>query len=470
MITKRKSITKANKTRKYGGGFLSNITSIFKKNNNTNNVPISQNPKTNIVQSMSDKSTKITNPLLKINNTIEKIDKTTENISDISSSVKNITGLNAISQTDVIINPIHSIAHHIAEIVKIHPIGSLLIGTLLFVKKLQELYKNHQTMVIFLTQVSSIIENSYRLNELIDKINEIMVIYTFNNQDYQDNYNTLLLLEQDSLTNTNVESETKEKTLFNELLTSANDKKNSFRSSVKQIEFNNLDKFIEPDIEIKKQLTLRIAEINKYLLTIATNDMLASLKNDISIQKSGLVNLVLNEIKSRDKRFKWLRNKKRDWDRANSMGPVMRKLNDDLIMMNSLFILVKFQMDFTMDYYKNQNIPSAEWNKLWKLITSFREYTFYMIPNDVFLTIQNITDALSNETSKVAVELLAGIVDDIKDEENNTIQMETLNQQPEISEQNEPMFAETAFGGKKTRRVKNRRKYKKYKSSISKRV
>ena len=48
--------------------------------------------------------------------------------------------------------------------------------------------------------------------------------------------------------------------------------------------------------------------------------------------------------------------------------------------------------------------------------------------------------------------------------------METLNQQPEISEQNEPMFAETAFGGKKTRRVKNRRKYKKCKSSVSRRV
>ena len=322
------------------------------------------------------------------------------------------------------LDPIKSVIHNVSEIIKTNPIGYLIVGTLLFVKKLKDLYRNHQQIVGFLTQVETILENSYRLNELIDKINEMMVIYTFNNQEYKNKYEELFNLEKEIL-NTNNDNSLKElnikkKELFNGLLETANNNKQQYRAQVSDVQFDDLSKYIEPNKLIKQQLTEKIAEINKYLLGIATNDMLKTLSADMNIIKSGLIRLVNDEIELRNKkRFKWVRDRKRDWDRVNSRDSIMRKLNDDLIMMNSLFILVKFQMDFTLEYYKNKNLSPEEWNTLWKLITSFKEYTSYMIPSEVFMTIKYVNDLMEfneAESKKAIMEL------------GELIEMENLNE------------------------------------------
>ena len=429
--------------------------------------PISANSQTSEVKNKTLKSVvvetnKVGEPVLKGVEVIQKIDENKKNLDKIS---------NLSSNLSVFINPLESVVHNVTEIIKIHPIGYLIIGTLLFVKKLKELYRNHQQIVSFLIQVEIIVENSYRLNELIDKINEMMVIYSFNKEEYKNTYNELFELEKEILNNKDEDTlrrlVLKEKELYDGLLDTANNAKKKYRSGLNTIEFDNLDKFIEPNKLIKEQLTLRIAEINKYLLSIATNDMLNTLKSDVNINKSGLIRLVLDEIKSREKRFKWLRDRKRDWDRVNNRDSIMRKLNDDLIMMNSLFILIKFQMDFTLDYYKNKNISPEEWNALWKLITSFKEYTSYMIPSEVFMTINYINSIMESNIvdAKNAVMALGDVINELNEEDDQMIEMKTLNETEE--DINELQLYETSLGGKnkklKTRKLKTRKLKNKYK-------
>jgi len=395
-------------------------------------------------------SDKVAEPILKGVDIIEKIDDKRETLAKISSSLQ----------------PIESIVHNVTEIIKLHPIGHLIIGTLLFVKKLKDLYSNHQQIVAFLTQVESILENSYRLNELIDKINEMMVIYTFNNEEYKNKYNQLFDLEKEIL-NTKNDNDIlkqlvlKKNELFDGLLETANNTKQKYRSQLSSVEFDNLDKFIEPNKLIKEQLTIKIADINKYLLSIATNDMLKALASDMNINKSGLIRLVNDEIELRKKRKNtWLKDRIKDWNRVNSRDSIMRKLNDDLIMMNSLFILVKFQMDFTLEYYKNKNISQEEWNTLWKLITSFKEYTSYMIPSEVFMTIKYVNDLMEfneAESKKAIMDLGDIIMSEVNDENNEMIQMENLNESNEAINE-EPNIEETSIGGKnKTRKFKPRK-------------
>jgi hypothetical protein len=393
---------------------------------------------------------KVGEPVLKGVEVIQKIEENKKTLDKIGNLSSNLSGF---------INPLESVVHNVSQIIKIHPIGHLLVGTLLFVKKLKDLYRDHQQIVIFLTQVETIVENSYRLNELIDKINEIMVIYSFNNEEYKNKYNELFDLEKQILNNKDDDTLRRlvlqEKALYDGLLATATNTKEKYRSGLSTIEFDNLDKFIEPNKLIKEQLTVRIAEINKYLLGIATNDMLNTLKSDINMNKSGLIRLVLDEIKSREKRFKWLKDRKRDWDRVNNRDSIMRKLNDDLIMMNSLFILVKFQMDFTLEYYKNKNISPEEWNTLWKLVTSFKEYTSYMIPGEVFMTIHSINAIMESETvdSKNAVMALGDAINELNKEDEQMIEMKSL----EMKSLNEPVepyeerINETTLGGKKRR-------------------
>jgi hypothetical protein len=173
--------------------------------------------------------------------------------------------------------------------------------------------------------------------------------------------------------------------------------------------------------------------------------------------------LVLDEIKSREKRFKWLRDRKRDWDRVNNRWMIMRKLNDDLIIMNSLFILIKFQLDFTIEYYKTKSISPEEWNTLWKLMTSFKEYTSYMIPNEVFMTIKTINDIMDAEIgeSKNAVIALGDIINELNDEEDQLmVEMKSLNEHQDEPTEAEKTVEETSLGGKnrrsKTRKLKNK--------------
>jgi len=402
-------------------------------------------------------SDKVAEPVLKSVDVVEKINENTKTLDRIGS---------VSSSSDSVINPLESIVRGVTELIKIHPLGHLIISTLLFIKKLKDLYKNHQQIVEFLTQVEVIVENSYRLNELIDKINEMMVIYTFNNEEYKNKYKDLFELEKQILNNKDDDSlrqlNLKEKELFDGLLATAINNKKSFRSNLNRIEFDNLDKFIEPNKLIKEQLTIRIAEINKYLLSIATNSMLETLKTDTNINKSGLIRLVLDEIKSREKRFKWLRDRKRDWDRVNNRWMIMRKLNDDLIIMNSLFILIKFQLDFTIEYYKTKSISPEEWNTLWKLMTSFKEYTSYMIPNEVFMTIKTINDIMDAEIaeSKNAVIALGDIINELNDEEDQLmVEMKSLNEPQDEPSEAEKTVEETSLGGKnrrgKTRKLKN---------------
>jgi hypothetical protein len=388
---------------------------------------------------------KVGEPVLKGVEVIQKIEENKKTLDKIGNLSSNLSGF---------INPLESVVHIVSQIIKIHPIGHLLVGTLLFVKKLKDLYRDHQQIVIFLTQVETIVENSYRLNELVDKINEIMVIYSFNNEEYKNKYNELFDLEKQILNNKDDDTLRRlvlqEKALYDGLLATATNTKEKYRSGLSTIEFDNLDKFIEPNKLIKEQLTVRIAEINKYLLGIATNDMLNTLKSDINMNKSGLIRLVLDEIKSREKRFKWLKDRKRDWDRVNNRDSIMRKLNDDLIMMNSLFILVKFQMDFTLEYYKNKNISPEEWNTLWKLVTSFKEYTSYMIPGEVFMTIHSINAIMESETvdSKNAVMALGDAINELNKEDEQMIEMKSLNEPVEPYEER---INETTLGGKKRR-------------------
>ena len=478
-----------------GGGFFD-----FFKSKNPNvppsepaSLPVPVNPnsipvkKESLLGKVVVKATdKIASPLLDKVDTLKKIDNADKIIGNIDSTVNpivskvndvtKVVGLNIQSGQDEISNfskklddlsskldPIKSVIHNVSEIIKTNPIGYLIVGTLLFVKKLKDLYRNHQQIVGFLTQVETILENSYRLNELIDKINEMMVIYTFNNQEYKNKYEELFNLEKEIL-NTNNDNSLKElnikkKELFNGLLETANNNKQQYRAQVSDVQFDDLSKYIEPNKLIKQQLTEKIAEINKYLLGIATNDMLKTLSADMNIIKSGLIRLVNDEIELRNKkRFKWVRDRKRDWDRVNSRDSIMRKLNDDLIMMNSLFILVKFQMDFTLEYYKNKNLSPEEWNTLWKLITSFKEYTSYMIPSEVFMTIKYVNDLMEfneAESKKAIMEL------------GELIEMENLNEfgeatQEESNEDNEsiegPGIEETPIGGKnKTRKNKTRK-------------
>jgi len=414
-------------------------------------------------------------PLKKLN---YKPVKATEVINPLLTTTKGVNKAASIIPTNSsgkIVKQLETVIHSAAEILKTHPVGYLLVGTLLFIKKLRDLYKNHKYVVEFITQVETIVENSYRLNELIDKVNEMMIIYTFNNEAYITNYDRLFDLEKQILENKNntvsQSLESEEKELFDSLLYTANNNKIKYRSEIKTIDFDNLDKFIEPNKLIKQQLTVRIAEINKYLLSIATNDMLNILKSDININKSGLIRLVLDEISSREKRrFKWLRNKKLYWYRANNLESIMRKLNDDLIMMNSLFILVKFQMDFNLEYYKNQNISTDEWNKLWKLITSFKEYTSYMIPSEVFMTINNLDDIIKSDISdsKEAVSALASAVNELNNEEEQ--EESALNKN--VEDLNEGIDVVTGGGKNKHRRIKTRKikKRKSYKKKNSKRL
>jgi hypothetical protein len=302
-----------------------------------------------------------------------------------------------------------------------------------------------------------------------------MVIYTFNNEEYKNKYNELFDLEKEILNTKNDDTlkqlGSKKIELFDELLEAANNTKQKYRSELSSVEFDNLDKFIEPNKLIKEQLTIKIADINKYLLSIATNDMLKALTSDMNINKSGLIRLVNDEIELRKKRKNtWLKDRIKDWNRVNSRDSIMRKLNDDLIMMNSLFILVKFQMDFTLEYYKNKNISPEEWNTLWKLITSFKEYTSYMIPSEVFMTIKYVNDIIESDavnSKKAIMDLGDVIMSEVNDETNEMIQMENLNESNEpINE--EPTMEETSVGGKnkmrkfktrklKTRKIKNRK-------------
>ena len=441
-----------------GGGFFD----FFKGNKNKNvsgsapvSVPVSAPPQVKnatLKKVVVVGSDKVAEPILKGVDIIEKIDEKRETLAKISSSIK----------------PIESILHNVTEIIKLHPIGHLIIGTLLFVKKLKDLYSNHQQIVAFLTQVETILENSYRLNELVDKINEMMVIYTFNNEEYKKKYNELFDLEKEILNTKNdndilKQLDSKKNELFNGLLETANNTKQKYRSELSSVEFDNLDKFIEPNKLIKEQLTIKIADINKYLLSIATNDMLKALTSDMNINKSGLIRLVNDEIELRKKRKNtWLKDRIKDWNRVNSRDSIMRKLNDDLIMMNSLFILVKFQMDFTLEYYKNKNISPEEWNTLWKLITSFKEYTSYMIPSEVFMTIKYVNDIIESDavnSKKAIMDLGDVIMSEVNDETNEMIQMENLNEsnQP-INE--EPTMEETSVGGKNKKHTLIRRKLK----------
>jgi hypothetical protein len=142
-----------------GGGFFD----FFKSNKNKNvsvpvsapvSAPLSAPPpvKNATLKKVVVGSDKVAEPLLKGVDIIEKIDEKRETLAKISSSLK----------------PLESIVHNVTEIIKLHPIGHLIIGTLLFVKKLKDLYSNHQQIVAFLTQVETILENSYRLNERND--------------------------------------------------------------------------------------------------------------------------------------------------------------------------------------------------------------------------------------------------------------------------------------------------------------
>ena len=385
----------------------------------------------------------------KISNVSDKIDSVKNIEEKIEEKGKLITS--KLPTLASITNPIGTAVSHISEIIKMHPIGHLLVGTLLFVKQLKDLYKSHQQIQYFLAQVETIVESSYRLNELIDKINEMMVIYTFNNKDYTTNYDELFAIEKKILnpyddTELN-ESISIEYSLFNQMLDVAQQNKNTYRSRLNGIDFDNLSKFIEPNKLVKEQLTMKIAEINKYLLSIATNSMLETLKADIAINKSGFIQLVLDEIKSRQKRFKIFKlynDKKRDWDRINNMEGIKRKLNDDLVIMNSLFILVKVQMDFTIEYYKNQNISSEEWNKLWKLITACREYTSYMIPNEVFLTIKELFAQLNDKDfdAKQLMRLFGKVVNEIDNQE--MIEMQNIDKE-NISVENQADYSDKDY-------------------------
>ena len=83
--------------------------------------------------------------------------------------------------------------------------------------------------------------------------------------------------------------------MFNGLLETANNNKQHYRAQVSDVQFDDLSKYIEPNKLIKQQLTEKIAEINKYLLGIATNDMLKTLSADMNIIKSGFFSAVIHE-------------------------------------------------------------------------------------------------------------------------------------------------------------------------------
>jgi hypothetical protein len=96
-------------------------------------------------------------------------------------------------------------------------------------------------------------------------------------------------------------------------------------------------------------------------------------------------------------------------------------------------------------------------------MASFKEYTSYMIPNEVFMTIKTINDIMDAEIaeSKNAVIALGDIINELNDEEDQLmVEMKSLNEPQAEPTEAEKTVEETSLGGKnrrgKTRKLKNK--------------
>jgi len=97
-------------------------------------------------------------------------------------------------------------------------------------------------------------------------------------------------------------------------------------------------------------------------------------------------------------------------------------------------------------------------------MTSFKEYTSYMIPNEVFMTIKTINDIMDAEIaeSKNAVIALGDIINELNDEEDELmVEMKSLNEPQAEPTEAEKTVEETSLGGKnrkgKTRKLVTRK-------------
>ena len=118
-------------------------------------------------------------------------------------------------------------------------------------------------------------------------------------------------------------------------------------------------------------------------------------------------------------------------------------------------------MRWKSEYYKTKSISPEDWNTLWKLMTSFKEYTSYMIPNEVFMTIKTINDIMDAEIveSKNAVIALGDIINELNYEEDELmVELKSLNEPQAEPTEAEKTVEETSLGGKnrrgKTRKLK----------------
>jgi len=303
-------------------------------------------------------------------------------------------------------------------------------------------YDKHFAIRALLIELTEIFVNCYKLNELIEKINKVITIFIFNKVEYNKEYKTLYKYEKQIFEgkseniNNNID---KENNIYDKLFKTAFKNKTEIKENIKKkgLSEHDISSIISIDVNLIALLAEKIGSLINYMLDISTDSLLEKLLSNNQVKKSGLLSIIKNEIESRKHKstlVKQYMDFKKSFYRTAFAYKIEAKIEKNLITINTLFLLMKSQYDFIIDFYKSQN-NGAEWNKLWKLITLSKEYTSYMIPEDLFQTTNEIieTEIEDQDEMKKATDMVSDIIEEEDKEEvsyennnSNTLQKKSL--------------------------------------------
>jgi hypothetical protein len=282
------------------------------------------------------------------------------------------------------------------------------------------IYDKHFAIKALLIELTEIFVNCYKLNELIEKINKVIAIFIFNKDEYIKEYKTLYKYEKRIFegTSKNINNNiNKENNIYDKLYKTAFKNKDEIKENImkKGLSTHDMSSIISIDVNIINLLAEKIGLLINYMLSISTDSLLEKLLMNNQVIKSGLLNIIKDEIESRKNKsslVKYYIDFKKTFYRSAFAYTIEDKIEKQLITINTLFMLMKSQYDFIVDFYKSQN-DGDEWNKLWKLITLSKEYTSYMIPEELFHTTNEIikTEIENTVEMKKATDMVSDIIE-----------------------------------------------------------
>jgi hypothetical protein len=316
------------------------------------------------------------------------------------------------------------------------PVGPGIAVALLIANELAKIYQANQNLLLVMQDMTIILSNIYKLNNLIDKSSKVFFIYMLQSQGEEQVRVTVDVANVFKTIKSEIEQIPADNKLdnINARITNMLSKNKSDNASIATITpKETLFGQIRKDPDIQSRLYDKIQYLIVYLFDLSPTKTLQTLYSDASVRNSGIGRLLETEFQKRgvvnttgEKDTKIANFQKapgttmfniaksattmanRAYMRTMEGKTVTNKMVQDLCIINGYFSLMKSQYDFEWDYYARM-LKKEEYDRIWSVIQAQQEYKDFMVKENmddltkqIFAEERNNLNLIKNDVLAVA--------------------------------------------------------------------